>query len=100
MAESNTTALVAGEEAKLDPHVAKRVQALQLIHEEIKTVDIAYHAERVALEAKYKLRRDPIYARRRDVVSGAVEPEVPAGESFISTAKTQPYHIFINFHFA
>jgi nucleosome assembly protein 1-like 1 len=62
------------------PEVIKRVLGLRKAHSEAEDIENDYKRERIELERKYNEKRAPIYAKRRQIVAGEVEPEFPAPE--------------------
>jgi hypothetical protein len=69
--------------------ITRRVIGLKKLQDQSEEIDAEYKKERLALEAKFRGVRQPLYDLRQQIVSGAVEPtltaedeaEIPASES-------------------
>ncbi|KAF0916698.1 hypothetical protein E2562_011549 [Oryza meyeriana var. granulata] len=66
----------------LTPTVRKRVEVLMEIQNQHDELEAKFFEERAALEAKYQKLYRPLYSKRSEIVSGAieVEGETPAEE--------------------
>ncbi|WFD26374.1 histone chaperone [Malassezia nana] len=68
----------------LPDEVRRRVEGLKGLNVEHQKLEAAFQRELLALEKAFAERYEPLYARRREIISGAVEPtaaEVEAGEA-------------------
>ena len=66
------------EDGPVHPKVAKRVEALEKLHDSLDSITNDYKKERIALEAKYQVLKDEVYSQRSAIISGASEPEAAA----------------------
>lgn len=58
---------------ELPEAVFRRLMGLKTLHEQRDKIKYAYTEERIALEKKYALQLDDLYAQRADIVSGKVD---------------------------
>ncbi|KDP33863.1 hypothetical protein JCGZ_07434 [Jatropha curcas] len=65
----------------LSPNVRKRVEVLREIQSQHDELEAKFFEERAALEAKYQKLYQPLYAKRYDIVNGAVEVDAAANEA-------------------
>ncbi|XP_024527849.1 nucleosome assembly protein 1;4 isoform X1 [Selaginella moellendorffii] len=72
----------------LSPKVKKRVQALQDLQKQHDEVEMKFREERAILEAKYQKLYAPFYAKRFEIVTGAVDVDDNKGEAE-AEAKTE-----------
>lgn len=62
------------------PEVLKRVMGLRHAHAAAEEIENQYKAERVELERKYNEKRAPVFLKRKQIIAGEIEPELPAAE--------------------
>lgn len=65
----------------LSPNVRKRVDVLRDIQSKHDELESKFFEERAALEAKYQKLYQPLYTKRYDIVTGAVEVEGASADS-------------------
>jgi Nucleosome assembly protein (NAP) len=66
----------------LPPSILRRVGALKALQDESELHDVEYKKERILLEIKYRLLKEPLLEARSKIVSGEVEvPKSSTDES-------------------
>jgi len=68
------------DEKDFPPVVMKRIDGLEKLHDSIGDIDKEYKKERALLEQKYLSLRKVVYDKRRQIITGEVEPEVDESE--------------------
>jgi Nucleosome assembly protein (NAP) len=62
--------------------ILRRVAALKVLQNQSEEIDVEYKKERIMLEIKYRLMKDPLLTSRSKIVSGEVDvPKSSTDES-------------------